>query len=140
MKKLITPNLIKFTFVTILLTIIFRFSLSTSITHKMIFAVIITSIVYGIFMWLNGKYFGRKEYEFLPIFDIGFRFHLFTFLAHNLVSVLWFVFGFQSKYENIKIIYITAIIWSVLLIIHFIYYLSVRKSSIKNLDKEDLFE
>ncbi len=140
MKSLITPNLIKFTIATIILTIIFRIGLSTSITNKMTLAVIIFAIAYAILMWFNGSYFGRKENEYLPIYDIGFRFHLSTFLAHNVVSILWFVFGFESKYENIKVIYITALIWSVFLIIHFIYYLSVRKSSIRNLDKENLFE
>ena len=140
MKTFITNNLLKFTFVTIILTILFRIILSASITNKMTLTVILCSIVYGILMWSNGKYFGRKEYEYLPIYDIGFRFHLFTFLAHNLVSVLWFVFAFESKYENIKVIYITALIWSVILIIHLIYYLSVRKETIKNLDKENLFE
>lgn len=140
MNSLITSNLIKFTFVTLVLTIIFRIGLSTSITNKMTAAVIICSIVYGILMWLNGTYFGRKEYEYLPIYDIGFRFHLSTFLAHNIISIVWFVFGFESKYENIEVIYITALIWSTFLIIHLIYYLSIKKSSIKNLDKEDLFE
>lgn len=140
MKTLITNNLLKFTLVTIILTILFRIALSTSITNKMTLGVIICSILYGILMWFNGRYFGRKEYEYLPIYDIGFRFHLFTFLAHNLVSVLWFVFAFESKYENIKVIYITALIWSVILIIHLIYYLSVRKETIKNLDKGNLFE
>ena len=140
MKTLITANLLKFTLATVILTIVFRIGLSTSITNKMNWAVIICSIVYGILMWFNGSYFGRKEYEYLPIYDIGFRFHLSTFLAHNIVSVLWFVFAFESKYENIKVINITALIWSVILIIHLIYYLSVRKETIKNLDKENLFE
>ncbi len=140
MKTLITPNLLKFTLATIILTIIFRIGLSTSITNKMTLAVILCSVFYGILMWFNGNYFGRKEYEYLPIYDIGFRFHLSTFLAHNLISILWFVFAFESKYENIIIIYITTLIWSAFLIIHMIYYLSVRKSSIKNLDKKDLFE
>jgi hypothetical protein len=140
MKTLITANLLKFTLATVILTIIFRIGLSTSITNKMTLAVILCSIVYGILMWFNGSYFGRKEYEYLPIYDIGFRFHLSTFLVHNLISILWFVFAFESKYENIKIIYITALIWSAFLFIHLIYYLSIRKSSINNLDKEDLFE
>lgn len=140
MKTLITPNLLKFTLATALLTVIFRIGLSTSITNKMKLAVILCAIVYGVLIWFNGTYFGRKEYEYLPIYDIGFRFHLATFLAHNVVSLLWFVFTFESKYENIKVIYLTALIWSVFLIIHLVYYLSVKKSSIKNLDKEDLFE
>ena len=125
MKSLITPNLIKFTVVTLILTILFRIGLSTSITNGMIIAIILSVVIYAISMWINGSYFGRKEYEYLPIYDIGFRFHLFTFLAHNLVTVSWFVFAFESKYENIKVIYITILIWSVFLIIHLIYYLSV---------------
>lgn len=140
MKSLITPNLIKFTLITIILTILFRIGLSTSITNEMMIAVILSAIIYAISMLINGSYFGRKEYEYLPIYDIGFRFHLSTFIAHNVISILWFAFGFESKYENIKVIYITALIWSVFLIIHLVYFLSVRKSSIKNLDKEDLFE
>ncbi|MCZ4694561.1 hypothetical protein DWB61_05850 [Ancylomarina euxinus] len=140
MKALITPNLLRFTLVTVVLTIIFRLGLSTSITNKIIIAVIISAVVYAILMWINGSFFGRKDYEYLPFYDIGFRFHLSTFLAHNIISIFWFVFGFESKYENINTIYITALIWSVFLIVHMIYYLSVRKSSIKNLDKEDLFE
>ena len=140
MKTFITSNLLKFTLAAVALTIIFRFGLSIAVTNKMIVVAIICSIVYGILMWYSGSYFGRKEYEYLPIYDIGFRFHLSTFLAHNIISVLWFVFSFESKYENIKVIYITALIWSVFLIIHLIYYLSVRKSSIKDLDKENLFE
>ncbi len=140
MKTLITTNLIKFTLVTILLTILFRIGLSTSIKNEMMIAVILSAIIYAISMWISGRYFGIKEFEYLPIYDIGFRFHLSTFIAHNLISILWFAFGFESKYENINVIYIIALIWSIFLIIHFVYYLSVRKSSIKNLDKEDLFE
>lgn len=140
MKTLITPNLIKFTLTTLFITIIFRIGLSTSITDEMIVGVIISALAYAILMWFNGSYFGRKEYEYLPIYDIGFRFHLMTFIVHNGVSLLWFVFGFESKYENINVIFMTAIIWSIFLIIHLVYYISVRKSTIKNLDKEDLFE
>lgn len=140
MKTLITPNLINFTLTALFLTIIFRIGLSTSITDEMIVGVIISALAYAILMWFNGSYFGRKEYEYLPIYDIGFRFHLMTFIVHNGVSLLWFVFGFESKYENINVIFMTAIIWSIFLIIHLVYYISVRKATIKNLDKEDLFE
>ena len=122
------------------LTIIFRLGLSTSITNKMKVAVILCAVFYGVLMWLNGNYFGRKEYEYLPIYDIGFRFHLSTFLVHNVISLFWFVWSFESKYEDIKTIYWTALIWFVILLIHFIYYVYTRKSTIHNLDKDDLFE
>ena len=140
MKNLLTPNLVKFTLLICVLTILFRVALSSFITNKMIVPLILTSIVYGILMWISGSYFGKKDYEYLPIYDIGFRFHLATFVTHNLVSILWFTFGFQSKYESVKIIYMTAGIWSIFLLVHLIYYLSVRKSSVNDLDREDLFE
>ncbi len=140
MKTLITPNLIKFTLATLVLTVIFRIGLSTSITNQMLLPIIMSAVVYAILMWLNGYYFGKKEHEYLPIYDIGFRFHLATFFGHNTISILWFLFGFESKYENIKTVYLTALIWSVFLITHLILYLVARKTSIKNLNKDDLFE
>ena len=141
MKTLITFNLLKFTSIALILTIIFRYGLSTSLTNEMFLAVFICAAVYGILMFLSGSYFGKKEYyEDLPIYDIGFRFHLATYLVHNLISLFWFLLGFESSYENVSTIYITAIIWGVFLVIHLIYYISIRKSSIKNLDKNDIFE
>ena len=118
MKTLITPNLIKFTLATLVLTVMFRIGLSTSITNQILVAIIMSAVVYAILMWLNGYYFGKKEHEYLPIYDIGFRFHLATFFGHNIISIFWFLF----------------------LITHLILYLFARKTSIKNLNKDDLFE
>jgi len=140
MKNLSNSNLLKFSLTTILLTILFRVGLSTSLTNKMKIAVLVCAIGYAILMWFNGYYFGKKEHEHLPIYNIGFRFHLSTFLAHNMVSIAWFLLAFESKYESIRIIYMTALIWSGFLLLHFSYFLTKRKSTIRNLDKEDLFE
>ena len=140
MKTVITSNLLKFILTSIIVTILFRFGLSTSLTNEKKFLVITCAIIYGILMWLSGTYFGKKDHKYLPIYDVGFRFHFSTFLVHNTIAVLWFLFGFESKYENIAVVYRTVIIWSFFLTIHFIYYLYSRKSSIKGLNKKDLFE
>lgn len=135
MKSLMTPNLIKFAVATIILTILFRLGLSTSITNKMTITVILSAISYAILMWINGRYFGRKESRYQSVYDIKIRLHLLAFIVHNIVSILWYVFEFKSKHEHINVIYIIALIWSIFLIIHFIYYRSFRKSSIRNLVK-----
>ena len=135
-----TPNLLKFSLVAIVLTIIFRAGLSTYLSNSASIIVPAIAITYGALMWFNGYYFGRKEYEFLPMYNIGFRFHLSTFLTHNIVSILWFVFAFNSKKENIKTIYATALVWLLFIIIHYICYLVAKKSTIKNLHKKNLFE
>ena len=91
-------------------------------------------------MFATGWYFGRKDGEYLPIYDVGFRFHLTTYLIHNGISLLWLGLGFGSKYENLSVSIMVAIYWGIFLLLHFIFYIWARKNSIENLDKEDLFE
>jgi hypothetical protein len=91
-------------------------------------------------MYLAGWTYGKKDREFLPIHDVGFRFHLVTYFTHNMISELWFILGFNTKHENIAVIHLTGISWGIFLIIHFIFFLKARKNSINHLDKEDLFD
>ena len=100
MKSLMTPNLIKFAVATIILTILFRLGLSTSITNKMTITVILSAISYAILMWINGRYFGRKESRYQSVYDIKIRLHLLAFIVHNIVSILWYVFEFKSKHAQ----------------------------------------
>lgn len=138
--KTITPYLLRFALVATILTIIFRFVLSYGIENQSITIIILSGMTYGISMFISGWIIGKKDGEYLPIFDVGFRFHFTTFLVFSVISELWFILGFNSHYEKIKTIHITILIWSILLLIHFIVYLWTRKNSINNLDKNDLFE
>lgn len=138
--KTITTFLLRFALTATILTVIFRFTLSYGIEINSNIIIILSAVLYGVAMFIFGWYFGKKDGEYLPIYDVGFRFHFTTYLIHNLVSFLWFVFNFNSHYEKIGIIYTTAIIWGVFLIVHFISFIWTRKNSINNLNKEDLFE
>ena len=138
--KTIHHYLFKFAVTILILTVIFRYSLSTLLSNKEFVLVFIPAIIYLLAMFFSGWYFGKKDKEFLPIFDIGFRFHFVTYIIFTLVSEIWFLMGFASKYENIKTVHITAIIWGFFIVIHFIFYLTAKKNSINNLDKSDLFE
>lgn len=100
--------LTKFAVTILILTVIFRFSLSTLLSNKEFILVFIPAILYFLAMFFAGWYFGKKDKEFLPIFDIGFRFHLVTYIIFTLVSEMWFLMGFASNYENIKTVHITA--------------------------------
>ncbi|NLV38125.1 MAG: hypothetical protein GXY66_02815 [Bacteroidales bacterium] len=102
--------------------------------------IIVSASLYGFLMFGSGWYFGHKESDYLPIYDIGFRFHLTTYVVHNAITLLWLGLGFGSQYEDMKFSVMVAIYWGILLFIHFIFFLWSRKNSIKNLDKKDLFE
>ncbi len=138
--KTITPYLLRFALTATVLTIIFRYFLSYGIEKQFGIIIIISAAAYGLLMFAFGWYFGRKDGEYLPIYDVGFRFHLTTYLIHNGLSLLWIGLGFGSKYENLNVSIMVAIYWGVFLLIHFIFFLWARKNSINNLDKEDIFE
>ena len=138
--KTITHNLTKFAITATILTILFRYSLTYGIENNTNFIIFLSALLYALAMFVSGWTFGKKDREYLPIYDVGFRFHLATYLIHNILSELWFVRGFNSKNENITVIHSTAIIWGIFLIIHFLIFFWTRKNSINNLDKEDLFD
>lgn len=138
--RIFTPYLVKFAVAACLLTVIFRYFLSYGIQIENTEIIALSSVIYGSLMFTSGWYFGTKDGEYLPIMDVGFRFHFVTFLTHNIISLLWFAFGFQSKYENIKIIYLTILIWIPFLLIHLYFFVNARKKSINGLDKTDLFD
>ena len=83
--------------------------------------------------------FRKKDREYLP-FMTSASFSPGYYLSHNLISELWFVFGFNSESEKISIIHITALIWGIILFFHFLFFLWTRKDAINDLDKDDLFE
>lgn len=138
--KTITSYLLGFIVSVIILTILFRFFLSYSLANKEITVQVLSCVVYFIGMFSSGWYFGKKDGNYLPIYDVGFRFHLSTYLVFNLISELWYIFEFNSSYEKIKYIHLTAIIWGIFVLIHFFYYLWSRKQTIDNLEKSELFE
>ncbi|MDO5607294.1 MAG: hypothetical protein Q4G08_02450, partial [Capnocytophaga sp.] len=87
-----TKPLLKFAFTAVVLTLLFRYFLSYGIENKSFVITVLSSTLYAVAMFAAGFYFGKKDREFLPIYDIGFRFHLVTYLIHNSISELWFVF------------------------------------------------
>lgn len=136
----ITTYLLRFALAATILTIIFRYFLSYSINSGLTISVALSAVLYFTGMFISGWYFGKKDADYLPIYDVGFRFHLTTYLLFNLISELWFIFGLNSHYEEFATIHLTAIIWGAFLLIHFMLFLWTRKRTINNLDKRDLFE
>lgn len=138
--KAITKNLIIFSIGFTIFTILFRYSLSTMLENKMFTGVWIIAVLYFIFIFCIGWIFGKKDKLTLPLYDIGFRFHLATYILSNSIAEIWYLLDLQSQYENIRTVHLTVIIWGTVLIIHFILYMITRKNAIKGILKSDIFE
>lgn len=138
--KILTPCLLRFVFVSAILSVIFRYMLSYGIENRLTAVIILAAVMYGVLLFIAGWYFGKGDAQYLPVLDIGFRFHLATYLIHVGISELWFLLGFNSSMERIGTVHITAIIWGGFLLIHFIIFMYARKKSIRGLDRSELFE
>jgi len=100
----------------------------------------IVAALYAISVFMIGLVFGIKDKQTLPLYDIGFRFHLTTYLVCNLIAELWYALGLQSDYEKISTVHSIVIFWGIGLLIHFIIYLITRKNAIKGIKKTEIFE
>lgn len=139
--KSITPFLMKFAVAAFFGTLVFRYALSYGLTVESTWMVLGASTLYGLFMFSAGWYFGSQDGQYLPILDVGFRFHFTTFLVHNAVSFAWIGLGFASAYESLSIPIYTLMYWGPFIVLHGAIYLYVkRKKSYKNLSKSDLFD
>tara|TARA_B100001175_G_scaffold282482_1_gene261625 strand:- start:108 stop:530 length:423 start_codon:yes stop_codon:yes gene_type:complete len=140
MKTTITKSLIQFITVTTFLTVIFRISLSEFLNEQLWSFVFIPPLIYFILMYVSGRYFGIKEYKYLPIGDIGFRFHVSTFIIFLIVSYLMYYLGYMSNSEPRGILDITISIWGIFLIIHMILFFKSKNDNIMGINKEDIFD
>jgi hypothetical protein len=138
--KTITKNLIAFSIGLVVFTVAFRFSLSFMLQNRLFSNAWIVAITYGVLIFIIGWIFGKKDKINLPLYDIGFRFHLATYIICNLIAEIWYLMDLQSEYENIRAVHLTAIFWGIVLLIHFIIYLFTRKNAIKGLKKSEIFE
>ncbi len=138
--KTLSKNLLLFSICLFTLTILFRFSLSSVLQNRLFSSIWIVAATYGVLVFIIGWTFGKRDNLHLPLYDIGFRFHLATYIICNLIAELWHLIGLQSDYENISYIHLTAIFWGIGLIIHYVIYLVTRKNAIKGIKKSEIFE
>lgn len=138
--KIFTKNFLYFILAACVIISICRVALSYALNAHNLSAVIMVSILWGLTMFSAGWYFGKRDGNELPLYQSGYRFHLFTYLLFGSISYAWFVFGNKSKYENLNQLYSTLIIWGIFLLIHTTFYLLNRNKSIKGLEKSEIFE
>lgn len=138
--KIVSRNLLLFALLLFIYSVLFRFGLSSLLTAERWVWVILISVAYGaaIFFtaWTTGKRDGMNNF----LFDAGFRWNLTTFVVWGAVSEAWFLLGFNSAYEPIRIVHITLLIWSGFLLLHFILFLILRRRTIKGVHKTNIFE
>lgn len=136
--RTLTLQLGQFTFSALILTVLFRYILSLSIESGNAIAIYVCACVYFCLMFFIGWYFGKKDVIENEIYDIGFRFHLVTYILCIGSGYIAYYMGFETG--GLKSMNITTISWGLGLLVHFILFLIAQKKTIKGYAKEDIFQ
>jgi len=95
---------------------------------------------YAVLVFIAGWIFGKRDHLSLPLFDVGFRFHLVSYLVCNGVAEIRLFLNYNSVYESDASVHLTALIWGIFILIHFLFYLYTRRNTIDGISKNELFE
>lgn len=136
--KSLTIRLGLFAISALFLTMLFRYVLNLYIGVQSVIGTTLCSVVYACLMFLIGWHYGRKDAVENDIHDIGFRFHLVTYLICICIGYAAYYLGWNT--ENLRALAITTISWGIGLAIHFVFYLIEQGKTIKGYAKDDIFQ
>ena len=136
--KVLTIRLGQFAACGLILTILFRYILNLCIETGSMFTPWLCAAIYFCLMFLTGWHFGKKDVIENEIYDIGFRFHLVTYILCIGSGYIAYYMGFETG--GLKSMNITTISWGLGLLVHFILFLIAQKKTIKGYAKEDIFQ
>lgn len=136
--KVLTFRLGQFVITALALTVLFRYALGGCIENGYWNLIWLCTVTYFCLMFLAGRYFGKKDSAENGIHDIGFRFHLVTYVVCIGMQYLSYYIGWNTG--SMRGMNITALCWGIGLFIHFIFYLLAQKQAIKGYDKDGLFQ
>lgn len=136
--KALTIRLGQFAISALVLTLLFRYALNLCIGLNNIAGTISCSIVYACLMFLIGWYFGKKDAIENDVHDIGFRFHIVTYLLCIGIGYATYYIGWNT--ENLRSMAVTAISWGIGLAIHFVFFLIEQRKTIKGYAKDEIFQ
>ncbi|GBE30062.1 hypothetical protein BMS3Bbin04_01088 [bacterium BMS3Bbin04] len=132
----LTRNLKIFAAIAAVLTLAFHYTLSRFLAAELWNGVLLLALGYGVSMYVNGFFNGRKEVAFLSRADFSFSYHLVAFIV---VIPLWMPFLWtrpETELSNRLAEFFGAVCWGVALLIH--YFASRR--SIKGYDRKEVFD
>ena len=136
--KVLTFRLGQFAISALLLTVLFRYALNVCIGMGSWTGSVLCSVVYFCLMFFAGWHFGEKETEDNCIHDIGFRYHLVTFLL--CVDVGYRRIFIKRKTETLKSMTIGALCWGIGLFVHLAFFLLEYSKTIKGYVKSEIFD
>ena len=134
--KTLTNNLKYFCILTLVFSIVFFYLLYTALLAESYSNIWIYATLYGVALFTSGFTLGYNDSVRNSRLDLGFQYHLVTFIIVNLVAIVSLFIAMGINNETLINGTLHIIFWALGLLVH--YYYSSR--SIKGMDKEELFD
>ena len=130
-----TKNLKYFSGLTLIFSAVFFYNLYSALQTQSYGNIWIFAVLYGVILFCTGLFLGYKDSVRKSRADLGFQYHLMTFIIVNGIGIPWMFISIGLKTETLLSATIQFISWGIGLFIH--YYFSSR--SMKGMNKEEVF-
>ncbi len=132
----LSRNLKIFSLLLTIYTILFRFFLSDSLTKQHFSDIWLIAVIYSAAIFITAFTLGATEKPRKSRAHLAFMYHFVTYIICNIIALLWHAFKFNSPYEKIHIVLITAAAWGAGLFLHYL----LGRNSIKGIRKGEIFD
>ena len=134
--KTITNNLKYFGGFTLLFSIIFFYNLYSAIANQSYDNIWIYATLYGMALFICGFVLGYNDPVQSSRHDLGFQYHLITFVVVNGVGIVSLFSAMGLSWTTFFNAILSIIFWGLGLLVH--YFFSTK--TIKGLDKDEIFD
>ncbi len=133
--KPLTKNLKYFSGIAIIFSIVFFYNLYAALQAQSYNKIWVYALLYGILMFCAGLILGYRDPVRESRTDLGFQYHLITFIIVNAIGIPALFFAMGLNIETITGAILQSFSWGLGLFVH--YYFSSK--SLKGMDKEEVF-
>jgi len=134
--KTMSNNLKYFGGLTLVLSVAFFYYLVASLQAQDFGNIWLIALGFGLLLFASGLIFGYSDSMRRSRADLGFQYHLMTFVIVNLVGAPWLIVALGTGSNNLINIAYQCGPWAIGLAIH--YYFSSK--SIKGMNKDEIFD
>ena len=134
--KTMSQNLKYFSGLTLIFSVIFFYYLYSSLLIGSYGKIWIYAILFGTALFVSGLILGSKDSVRNSRQDLGFQYHLMTFVIVNSVGIISILITLGFSIQNFITGILSILFWALGLIVH--YYFSLK--TIKGIDKREIFD
>ena len=134
--KQMSRNLKYFSALTLVFSMVFFYFLFSALESHSYENIWILPLTFGVLMFASGLILGGTDPVQSSRSDLGYQYHLMTFIIVNGVGIPWFLITMGIDNISMSIIALQCLPWGLGLAIH--YYCSSK--TIKGISKKEIFD